>query len=413
MTGKNKISFQISMPLTAAVLFLFLHFSSSAVSAPPKNADQYYKKLLSIFSVQRYKYDQEIGKPTFMTIQEEEQYKKGLFKGVKISATLETKEMLDAYVESEREDGEMSDEEAAELQKSLYEKYHIQDKLCFLLYMDNTSARYNYLEINNAKDNILLVLPSGSELKPVEYDKELEGLIQRKISGLVCYPKEDAKGNPLLSEKVKWLKLRLVRVFPMDASYAFHESADFEFVFEVRKFFKAVKEGVTIIKNPLQTVPATKNTPPQTETKDDPVSSGLQFVREGKLDDAIALFKEAIDQSPDDVSLYILLGSTYLKKDLYDAAISLFKQAVEINPLSSLTHYHLGVAYREKKEYEKAVVEFKQAVAAQEDYKEAYYIMGMTFMDLGLTDDAKYAFQKALDIDISFERARLQLDKLK
>lgn len=396
-----------------AVLFLFLHFSSPAVSAPPKNAKEYYKKLLSIFSVQLYKYDQEIGKSTFTTIQEEEQYKKGLFKGVKISATLETKEMLDAYVESEREGGEMTDEDAAELQISLYEKYHIQDKLCFLLYMDNTSARYNYLEINNAKDNILLVLPSGSEFKPVEYDNELEGLIQRKISGLVCYPKEDLKGNLFLSEKVKWLKLKLVRVFPMDASYAFHEPADFEFVFEARKFFKAVKEGVTTIKNPLQTVPVTKNTPPQTETKGDPVSSGLQFVREGKLDDAIALFKEAIDRSPDDVSLYILLGSAYLKKDLYDAAISLFKQAIEINPLSSLTHYHLGVAYREKREYEKAVVEFKQAVAAQEDYKEAYYIMGLTYADLGLTDDAKYAFQRALDIDTSFERARLQLDKLK
>lgn len=397
--------------LLAAVAALFL-YASFAHAAPAKDIKDYYKKLFSLLQIQQYKYDGEIGKPTFTTIQEEEQYKKTLFKGVKITATLETKEMLDAYADSRTED-ELEGEDREEMRDSLYKKYHVNGELCFSVYVDNTSGRYANLELHNLKDNVLLQFSSGKELKPVYYDKELEDFLPRKISGLVCYPERDAQGSPLLTDKVKWVKLRIVRIFPMDASYTFHEAADFEFTFETQKYFKAVKEGIAgIIPSKNETNIKTKP-PAEQDAKDDPVQLGLKYVKEGKLDDAIASFKLAVEQSPDDVSLYLLLGSAYLKKDLYDAAISIFRQAVDIDPLSPLTHYHLGVAYREKKEFEKAAAELKQAVAAQEDYKEAYYLLGMTYVDLNLTDDARKMFEKVLEIDSSDERARLALDKLK
>ncbi len=403
-----------SFAAASALALLGCGFLPSVHAAPAKNANDYYKKLFSLLQVQRYKYDEEIGKTTFTTIEEEAQYKKGLFRGVKITATLETKEMLDAYVESQKGE-DFSDEDAENLRKELYGKYRVNERSCFLLLFDNTSNRYNHLELNPLKDNVILQLSSGKEIKPVDYDKEIEGLQQRKISGLVCFPKEDPQREIILSDKIKWIKLKIIRVFPMDATFVFRGPADFDFTFEFAKYRQAVKNGIAAAasanKNKNNKNEINQNTPPT--TGEDVIQLGLAAVRQGKLDDAISYFKQAVEKTPDDVSLYILLGSAYLKKDLYDAAISIFRQAVDIDPLSSIAHYHLGVSYREKRDYEKAVVEFKQAVASQENYKEAYFLLGVTYADLNLKDEAKSALEKVLELDSSDARARLVLEKLK
>lgn len=396
---------------TSVFLPFVFALSDLSFAEPARNASDYYKRLLSALQVEQYKYDQEIGQTAFTTLKEEEFYRKGLFKGVRITATIETQELLDAYVESQKFEDTTKDESEA-LKEELYAEYRIQDRLCFLLHVDNTSNLHEHLQLDAVKENVILQLKGGKEYKPVDYDKELEGMLPRRVSGLVCYPKHDAKGVPLVPIKTKWLKLKIVRIIPMDSKFAFRGPVDFEFLFDYGKFAKYLEEGF------VKPEGSVTGTPPEVNTvtpgaQPDSVQLGLSAVKEGNLDKAISYFKVALEASPDDVSLYVLLGSVYMKKNLYDAAVSMYKHAVELAPVSPLAHFHLGIAYREKKDYEKAVVEFKQAVGAQEDYTEAYFKLGETYADLKDAENAKKAFEKALEIDPSHERARRALEKLK
>ncbi len=400
---------QLCFPVFLILTFHLLVFPACA--EPAKDIKDYYKRLLSALQVQQYKYDQEIGKTTFTTLEEEEQYKKGLFKGVKITVTMETRELLDAYLENIKTEDETA-ADAGALKNELYSRYRIQDKLCFLILVDNTSNIYNYLEISSVPENVILQLQGGKEYSVTDYDKEISGMLQRKTSGLACFPKLDSKGNFILPENAKWFKLKIVRIFPFDSKFVFRGPTDFEFLFDYGKFTKILQEGY-LKPDESGAEKAPDKSVPTAEAKTDSVQMGLSAVKEGALDKAIEHFKDAVEASPEDVSLYVLLGSVYLKKNLYDAAISTYKTAVELNPSSPLVHYHLGMAYREKKEFEKAVVELKQAVAAQEDYKEAYFLLGETFVVLNDAENAKKAYEKVLEIEPSHERARLALEKLK
>ncbi|OOP55949.1 MAG: hypothetical protein AYP45_11750 [Candidatus Brocadia carolinensis] len=78
-------------------------------------------------------------------------------------------------------------------------------------------------------------------------------------------------------------------------------------------------------------------------------NKGVSCALQGKKDDAIAAYKEALKNKEDFSEAYNNLGAAYVDKGLIDDAIVTYKKALEINPNFGEVYNNLGVAYTKKK----------------------------------------------------------------
>ena len=80
------------------------------------------------------------------------------------------------------------------------------------------------------------------------------------------------------------------------------------------------------------------------------------------FDDAIAMYKNAVEYNPEFVDAYLNLSMLYLDMELIDEAISLCKHAVKTNPDDAFLCFHLGEAYAMNMQYKEAIAEYNKAM---------------------------------------------------
>ena len=150
----------------------------------------------------------------------------------------------------------------------------------------------------------------------------------------------------------------------------------------------------------------------------------------GKLPEAIASYKEALEGNPELAEAHSNLGLIYNQQHHYEQAVSEFQKALAINPKDAITyngigaalraqrdlngaiknwqtavtldpklataHYNLGVAYELQRDYDKSLVSYEQAIKCDYRLGEAYYRMGMILEKRHRNEDARVKFKAAL-----------------
>lgn len=89
--------------------------------------------------------------------------------------------------------------------------------------------------------------------------------------------------------------------------------------------------------------------------------------QQGKYDEAIAYFTEAIALNPDYAWAIAHRGETYCGMKRYSEAVGDFNRAVELNP-TAWNYAHRGAVYRKLYRYEEALGDFNQAIALEPNY---------------------------------------------
>jgi hypothetical protein len=80
---------------------------------------------------------------------------------------------------------------------------------------------------------------------------------------------------------------------------------------------------------------------------DDPYARnnlGTVLLQQGRIDEAIRFYREAIRQRPDYYKPYANLGAAWARKGRSDKAVGLYQKALELNPRDPATHMNLGLA---------------------------------------------------------------------
>jgi tetratricopeptide (TPR) repeat protein len=72
---------------------------------------------------------------------------------------------------------------------------------------------------------------------------------------------------------------------------------------------------------------------------------------------------------------------------------------LELEPGNARAHYNLGNMLRAKTDYEAAIAHYKQALAGKPDFVDAWNNMGVVLAERGDIDDAREAYQKAVEAD--------------
>ena len=109
---------------------------------------------------------------------------------------------------------------------------------------------------------------------------------------------------------------------------------------------------------------------------------GNAYADKEMLDEAIAMYKNAVEYNPEFVDAYLNLSMLYLDMDLIEEAISLCKHAVSTNPDDAFLCFHLGEAYAMNLQYKEAIEEYKKAMSINPMDPETQYRLAESYYEV-------------------------------
>lgn len=128
--------------------------------------------------------------------------------------------------------------------------------------------------------------------------------------------------------------------------------------------------------------------------------------RAGKLEDAAAAYKRAIDADRGNLDLYNDLGNVYFALKQYGEAAAAFSEATKREPNYALGWYNLAHALRKGDRAREAAEAYRQYIRLRPDDPDPYYGLGQTLKMLGDVPGAIAAFQKYVGMEKRPEEQR-------
>lgn len=143
------------------------------------------------------------------------------------------------------------------------------------------------------------------------------------------------------------------------------------------------------------------------------IAQTMGFVfQENKTDPdaAISAYQTAYVLTPEDIDIYINLGSAFYDKEDYSNALSIYRQALELQPHNPKIHCNLGFLYWGKGDTEEAVKSYEMAIKYDSGYDIAYNNLGVIYLDdMGRVNKAIELFTKAIESNPSYALAYFNL----
>jgi len=126
---------------------------------------------------------------------------------------------------------------------------------------------------------------------------------------------------------------------------------------------------------------------------------GHALASEGRLDDAIDHYLEALRIKPDCVEARNNLSLALSKQGRLDEAIDHYLEALRIKPDFEKAHYNLGLVFSKQGQADKAVYHYLEALRIKPDYKQAHVNLGVALERQGRIQDAVDHYLEALRIE--------------
>lgn len=143
------------------------------------------------------------------------------------------------------------------------------------------------------------------------------------------------------------------------------------------------------------------------------VNQTLGFVfQEAKqdLDAAITSYQSAYLLTPEDIDIYVNLGSAFYDKEDYENALAVYRNALDLDPQNAKIHCNLGFLYWGKGDTDEAIREYELAIQFDKNYDIAYNNLGVIYLDdLGRVQKALEMFKKSVECNPNYALAHFNL----
>jgi len=96
---------------------------------------------------------------------------------------------------------------------------------------------------------------------------------------------------------------------------------------------------------------------------------GNQLKREGKWEEAIISYRQAIEINPNSAWSHHNLGESLVKKGLLEEAIISYRRAIEIIPNSAWSYYELAEIFTTKGEFDAAIPNYRRACELDSNFQ--------------------------------------------
>jgi predicted O-linked N-acetylglucosamine transferase (SPINDLY family) len=136
---------------------------------------------------------------------------------------------------------------------------------------------------------------------------------------------------------------------------------------------------------------------------------GFEEHRRGRLTQAEALYRRAIELEPQRAELVNNLGHVLQDLGRLEEAVNAYRQAVALKPDFALAHVNLGAALGALKRPQEAVAAYRQALAHLRNNAELHCHLGNALNALGRRDEAVACYRRAIALSPSHGDAHAKL----
>jgi tetratricopeptide (TPR) repeat protein len=139
------------------------------------------------------------------------------------------------------------------------------------------------------------------------------------------------------------------------------------------------------------------------------LEEGQRRADEGKWDEALQAYRQALAIDPRYGDAYIGMGDAYMSSGKYKEGFAAYEQAISVAPWNPDAHYSLGAAYNDMARYGDAFKPFVQAIRLDPGFAEAHYGIGYAYLRLENFKDALVYLRQAVRLKPDYAEAHLAL----
>ena len=138
---------------------------------------------------------------------------------------------------------------------------------------------------------------------------------------------------------------------------------------------------------------------------------GTVLEGEGRLDEAIAHYNEAVRIDPNLADSYNNIGLALTKQGRLGEATPNFLKALKINPANAAAHYNLGTLLASQGKLDDAIYHFRECIRISTGYAKAHNNLGNALLSQGKFDEAIASYREAMRLDPDYTLAQENLNK--
>lgn len=138
-------------------------------------------------------------------------------------------------------------------------------------------------------------------------------------------------------------------------------------------------------------------------------NTGTRLRREGRLEEAVAEYEEALALNPDHPQSHNNLGVTLASLGRRDEAISHYRDAVRLEPDYAEAHFNLAEALQATRQVEEAVASYRRSLALEPGQALAHYNLATALEALGQGAEAIRHYREAIALRPGFASAHYNL----
>ena len=131
-------------------------------------------------------------------------------------------------------------------------------------------------------------------------------------------------------------------------------------------------------------------------------SQGVKLKQQGKIEEAISCYRQAIELHPNYYQYYYQLANILREQGQLVQAKLYYRQAIELNPDDSWCYYSLGEILAQQNEWEAAVDCYRKAIALNPDFSWSHYNLGRILQQHNRLDDAINCYRRAIELDSEY-----------
>ncbi len=139
---------------------------------------------------------------------------------------------------------------------------------------------------------------------------------------------------------------------------------------------------------------------------------GVIATREGRYEDSIAHFQQALKLDPHHLLSLDNLGNAYRMQKRWDDARGVLERALEVAPQDAEANYSLGMVFAQTADNVKAYEYLQRALQARPVYPEALNNLGVLYLVTERRDDAVAAFEQCIRVAPAFDQSYLNLARV-
>jgi tetratricopeptide (TPR) repeat protein len=131
----------------------------------------------------------------------------------------------------------------------------------------------------------------------------------------------------------------------------------------------------------------------------------------GRLDEAIAEYREALRLNKDYPMAHNNLGAALGAKGRHDEAIAEYREAIRLDPSYAKAHHNLGGHLGKLGRGEEGIAETRKALRLNKDFPEAHYNLGNYLAQKGQLDEAIVEYRETIRLTKSYAEAHCNLGR--